>query len=106
MWGRSEDLPHWAESWLVDFDPTDQGLIDDRGERNHILTARIRRLRELLDVGDVLPTRGREDVEIRQHLRPVDAHVELPRTPRGVERFAQVQPHVLRFPSPQPANPR
>src|SRR5260370_42100825 len=98
MWGRSEDLPHWAESWLADFDPTDQGLIDDRGERNHILTDRLRRLRELVDVGDVLPTRGREDVGIRQHLRPVDAHVEVPRTRRGAEGLAGGQPQVVGWP--------
>jgi len=68
------------------------------------LTARIRRLRELLDVGDVLAASRREDVKVRQHLRPVDAHVEHARACRGVERFGKVQTHQIVRPRREASN--
>src|SRR5260370_9367765 len=43
---------------LIDFDATDERVVHYRCKRNHELAARIRRLRELLYVGDVLPTSG------------------------------------------------
>src|SRR5262249_59627684 len=61
---------------LLDFDPAHQRVVFHGGELNHILTAGICIHHELLDDCLVLGSCGREDIEIGQHLRAVDAHVE------------------------------
>ena len=85
----------FASQRLVDFDAADERVIDHRRERNHVLATRICCLRELLDVGDVLPTRRCHDVKVRQHLRPIDAHVEYPRARGREECLAEVQTHCV-----------
>ena len=47
-------------SLLVNLDTANERVVRHRRERNHELPARIRRYRELLDVGDVLSARRRE----------------------------------------------
>src|SRR5437016_2157681 len=79
--------------WLLDLDPTQQRLIHHFGELDHILTARVRVHRELLDDGLVLRSRRREDIEVAQYLRAVDAQLEGARTGRAEESFSKVQPH-------------
>ena len=96
--GGSEYLPPsevFVSQRLFDLNTADERVIDHRRERNHVLATRIRRLRELLDVGDVLPTRRRHDVKVRQHLRPVDRHVEYPRARGREERLAEMQTHLV-----------
>src|SRR5713226_2244974 len=80
---------------LIDFDATDERVVHYRCKRNHELAARIRRLRELLDVGDVLPTSRFDDVEVGQYLRAVDGDVERARAGRGEKGFGKVQPYGM-----------
>src|SRR5215471_7937764 len=65
--------------WLLDFNPAHQRVVFHGGELDHILTAGICVHHELLDDCLVLGASGSEDIEIGQHLRAVDAHVEYSR---------------------------
>jgi hypothetical protein len=58
------------------FDAVDSGIVLDRDILEHDLPLRIGRRRKLLDDCNVLAACGREDIEVGQHLRAVDADVE------------------------------
>src|SRR5205823_12332025 len=67
-------------SLLLNLHPTGQCLVDDRSDLDHVLAAGVGVFRELLDHRFVLRAGGREDIEVRQDLRAVDAHVKRPGT--------------------------
>src|SRR5215471_13482850 len=60
----------------LDLNPAYQGQILDRRKSNHVLAARIGVGGELFDDSFVPCPSGGKDVEVGQHLRTVDAHVE------------------------------
>ena len=83
-------------------DAVDQGLVRrPLAEVDRDLPVAVGRGRERLHHRLVLAPRRRHDVEVRQHLRAVDAHVELPLTRIAVRRLGEVQPHRVARPRRQ-----
>lgn len=74
----------------------DEGLIHHGRKLDHILSAAVRVLRELLDESLVLGARRGKDVKVRKHGRAVYAHVEGSRSLGREVGLAHVQPHGVR----------
>jgi hypothetical protein len=78
---------------LLDLNPAEQRLINDRRKRNHVVAGGTRRLCELLDYGLVHTSRRGNNVEIRQHGRAVDTHIERAGAGGAEESLREMQPH-------------
>src|SRR5260370_38105473 len=78
---------------LLNLNPTYQGVVDHRGKRDHVTAGGARVFRELFNHCFVLGARGRKNIEVRQYLRAVDAHVEGSGTGCREEGFGKVKPH-------------
>lgn len=75
---------------LVNFDRTQQRIVDDRSERNYESAVGVRICRELLYHYLVLGARRGEDVKICHHLRSIDADIKGAGADSGEEGFGKM----------------
>src|SRR5260370_21714036 len=80
---------------LLDLDSAYQGLIDDRSECDYVVAGGTGGLRKLLDHCLVHGAGSRDDVEVGQHTRAVDADVESSRTGCAEEGLCKMHPHSM-----------
>src|SRR5260370_34928633 len=78
---------------LLNQNPTNRGVFTHRGKLDQVTAGGARVFRELFNHCFVLGARGRKNIEVRQYLRAVDAHVEGSGTGCREVGFGKVQPH-------------
>src|SRR5258707_742956 len=80
---------------LLDLDSAYQRLIDDRSECDYVVAGGTGGLRKLLNYRLIYAAGGRNDIEVGQHTRAVDADVESSGTGCAEEGLGEVQPHCV-----------